>query len=314
MNTQARMLKYINTQLALFKHKIDRIPFTSYPLTNYRVDGLIGPPGAYFFTPSISPAPAPPSKEKQANSLMGYTKDGSFLGLSKHGFSQPGRCVQVKTKFGAENGMAVEFLAKPHEHADEPISRPRPWNGPWSLALSSCLDPKAWTPRVSKSWTPFSAGKAPASVRSDPGRPARSSARYTDPNGIAVDFARIQEGRPGLQLAWSVRTRVLTWYVNTSGSLDHSSCQLSIYICSIKDFSLPRVDLFGPNFNIFFDLELFSLFMFFRSYGPEIEIKIKNTVGYISGPFQDRRTILPFLGVFSLDRSIERSPRKIEKW
>ena len=98
----------ISTECSYPKYKIDRIPFSNFYLKASAVTGVMSRP--LFFALSIPRTPAPPSKENQANGLMGYKKHGSFLGLSKHGFRQRGRCVQVKNEFGAEYGMAVEFL------------------------------------------------------------------------------------------------------------------------------------------------------------------------------------------------------------
>ncbi len=110
-NQSAIRLCPISTECFYPKYKIDRIPFQYFPSKSIRVDGRTRRAQPFFFVPNHRPcAPAPPSKEKQPNGLMGYKKHGSFLGLSKHGFAQRGRCVQVKNEFGAEYGMAVEFL------------------------------------------------------------------------------------------------------------------------------------------------------------------------------------------------------------
>ena len=108
ISSQSRSL-FDAAECATIHHQIDSIPFTSFPLTHRRVDGRSRRPLAAFFVPGHRRrAPAPPAKEKQANGPMAYRGRGSFLGISRSGFTSRPRCVQVKNKFGAENGMAME--------------------------------------------------------------------------------------------------------------------------------------------------------------------------------------------------------------
>lgn len=58
--------------------------------------------------------PPHPHQSNLPNSHLVTMKNGSFLGVFKHGFTQRGGCVQVKTKFGMENGTSAEFLPKSH--------------------------------------------------------------------------------------------------------------------------------------------------------------------------------------------------------